>query len=92
MGAGNGEDDDGGKPVPQDAPPPSIDDDETAIIAWFHRDTADALDALSVRSRRVADIVVAVGLDAARPFRIELRRNIRLTVRLLDLAFSDLDI
>lgn len=91
MGNPNGENGDGDKPEGATGTPDGAVDDERKIVAWFHRDTADALDALSVRSRRVADIVHAVGLDAARPFRLELQRNVRLTVKLMELAFSDLN-
>lgn len=61
------------------------------IVEWFLHDSADALDSLSRRARSVASLVSKAGLDVARPARIELRKNARLTFRLLEVAFSDLD-
>lgn len=60
------------------------------VVRNHHREAAVALDGLAARTRKVERALGMVGLDIGRALRVELRKNVRLTFRLLELQFADL--
>lgn len=66
-------------------------DGDTGILVWFHRDAADALDALSRRTRLVGDLVKALGPGACETAIRELQRLTRITCELASFQFAHLE-
>jgi hypothetical protein len=66
-------------------------DGDTGILVWFHRDAADALDALARRTRLVGDLVKALGPGNCATAIRELQRLTRITCELAHLQFAHLN-
>jgi hypothetical protein len=67
--------------------------DERALVAFFHFDAARCAEALGDRTAKVGRVVESFGhVDPrVRALRLELQRFTRLTCRLFDFQFTDLD-